>query len=168
MGCGAGLFGVGAQRTSRNAPLGASDRGHLGSVRRCVPGVPSTGPPDVRPHPLSRQSRGLSAIDRLPGFALPLLLPPSYPNRGGETPVSPGRSIWWAGLLQSWVSPPASPGAIGSGNCIRLCKADMNEVNAYAAQPVARVVGRSQLSSIRQCTAVFLPNGCQTEDGEAP
>src|SRR6266566_9610841 len=49
------------------------------------------------------------------------------------------------------------PGAVGSGNCIRLRKADMNEVNGYATQPVRRVVGRSQLSSTRQCTAVFLP-----------
>ena len=145
VGCGAALAVVGERGTSRNAPLGASGRGHLGSARRCVPGGRGTGAAPARPHPLSRQSRGLSAIHRFSGSAMPLALPPSYPNTGGETPVSPGRSIWWAGLLQSGVSPPASPGAVGSGNWIRLCNADMNEVNAYVAQPVPRVVGRSLL-----------------------
>src|ERR1700716_2527261 len=48
--------------------------------------------------------RGLSAIDRFPGSAMPFLLPPFGPDRGGETPVSPGgRSIWWAGLPQPGV-----------------------------------------------------------------
>jgi hypothetical protein len=60
------------------------------------------------------------------------------------------------------------PGAVGSGNCIRVCKADMNEVNVYVTQPVPRVVGRPQLSSTRQCTAVFLPHDCQAADGRAP
>ena len=166
--CEAGLFWVGERGTCCSALPCASGRGHLGSARRCVLGGRGTGAAPARPHPLSRQSRGLSAIHRFSGSALPLLLPPSYPNRGGETPVSPGRSIWWAGLLQPGVSSPASPGAIGSGNCIRLCNADMNEVNVYVAQPVPRVVRQSHLPSTRQRTAVFLPHGCQADDGQAP
>jgi hypothetical protein len=45
VGLGAGLFGVGERGTSRNVPLGASGRGHLGSARRCVPGGRGIMPP---------------------------------------------------------------------------------------------------------------------------
>ena len=126
VGCGAGLAVVGERGTSSNAPLDASGRGRLGSARRCVPGELSTGVPGVRPHPLSRQSRGLSAIHRFSGSAMPFLLPPSCPNRGGETPVSPGRNIWSAGLLQPGVSSPLArchrllPDSGKPAHCTRL------------------------------------------------
>jgi hypothetical protein len=115
--CGAGLAGEAERGTSRNDHLCASGRGHLpGRARRCVPGGPSTGAPDARPRPPSRQSRGLSAIHRFSGSALPLLLPPFCPNSGGAPPGSPGEGAsCGVGLLQPGVSPPLSPGATGSG-----------------------------------------------------
>ena len=107
VGCGAGLFGVGERRTWRSDPLCASGRGHSsGTARRCVPYGLSTGPADARPHPLSRQSRGLSAIDRLPASAMPLPLPP-FVQTGEGRPRSPrkehlvGRAPSARGLLSS-------------------------------------------------------------------
>ena len=114
--CGAGLAEVGERGTWRNDHLCASGRGHLrGTPRKCAPGGVSTAPPDARPHPLSRQSTVWSATHRFSGSALPLMFPP-FVQTGEGRPRSPREgAAWWAGLLQSGVSPPLSPGATDSG-----------------------------------------------------
>src|SRR4029077_15786069 len=97
-------FGVGVRNTCCSDPPCASGRGRSpGTPRRCVPYGPSTGPPDARPHPLSRQSRGLSAIDRFSASAMPFLLPPFVQTRGRPRSPQEGTS-GWAGLLQPGVS----------------------------------------------------------------
>jgi hypothetical protein len=117
VGCGAGRFGVGAQRTCCSALPCASGRGHwLHNARKRRPGARDTRAPHVRPRPPSRQSRGLWAIHRFSRPAMPFLLPPLCPNTGRETPVSPGEGAsGGVGLLQPGVSPPLSPGAARPG-----------------------------------------------------
>jgi hypothetical protein len=116
VGCGAGRFGVGAQRTCCSALPCASGRGHsLHNARKRRPGARDTRAPDVRPRPPSRQSRGSWAIHRFSRSAMPFLFPPFCPDAGGEPRSPQRRSIWSAGLLQPGVFPPLSPGPTGSG-----------------------------------------------------
>jgi hypothetical protein len=103
VGCGAGLFGAGEQGTWCSDLLCASGRGHLsGSARTRRRDAQGRVAPDARPPPPSRQSRGLSAIDRFPESAVPFLFPPFCPNAGGETPGYPGEG---ASGLQGSLSP---------------------------------------------------------------
>jgi hypothetical protein len=103
-GRGAGPLGAGVQGTCCTDPLCASGRGHLpGSARRRRHDGPGRGVPDARPRPLSRQSTGLSAIDRLSRSAVPFLLPPFF-KHGRETPVSPGKEHLACGAPSAGVS----------------------------------------------------------------
>ena len=81
----------------------ASGRGRWsGSARKYMPGGLCRGAPGARPRPASRQSTGLSAIDRFPRSAMPFLITSLCPDRGGETPVSLGEG---ASVLQCSFSP---------------------------------------------------------------
>jgi hypothetical protein len=105
-GRGAETLGAGVQGRCCTDPLCASGRGHLpGSARRRRHDDPGRGVPDARPRPLSRQSTGLSAIDRLSRSAVPFFTSLLLKHREGRPRFSPGEGA--AGLQGSFS--PGSP-----------------------------------------------------------
>ena len=74
-------------------------------------------------------------------------------NRGGETPVSPGRSIRWAGLLQPGASSPPSPHEKGIGMRQRRAggQPSASSSGGIRLHPSLLVaVGRSESKRLRQ------------------